>query len=188
VLSGKSSFLDRWTFIFDVLDLKQDQLLDLDELNTCLASLDASLSGQGGGTPGAVGVMTPTDFGATPQDAGGCHTFLSCLWLRGWSCISSSSSSSSSSSTPGSTPGDVDTPMSPRGPVAMFQGRQVSAHLYLRTFLKAFSSRASLAAGAQSDGFLSKDELAGLLESHPDSAFLLWPFALDFDLMVKTHR
>jgi hypothetical protein len=51
-MSGKALFLDQFTFIFDVMDVNQDQQLDLDELHSVLASLagcrpDAILDFQG---------------------------------------------------------------------------------------------------------------------------------------------
>jgi hypothetical protein len=38
-MSGKAHFLDQPTFMFDVMDVKQDNQLDLDEVRSVLASL-----------------------------------------------------------------------------------------------------------------------------------------------------
>jgi len=75
VLSGNATFLEPATFVFDVLDLKGDGRLDLDELRACLESV--AVDGWATATPPDIHSVRPV---GVPS-----HMVLSPLqYLRSW--------------------------------------------------------------------------------------------------------
>lgn len=179
---GRSTFLDRWTFIFDVLNTENYARLTGSEVRAVLDSLDlSSVAARSSASADSDG-----DDGGDGDAPSGCLAAL-CASARPKAADQPASDQSATTST-----ASQRRRRQRRGvhqPPFVYRGRDVTPRSFANEFCRAVDeackARATAANASDTVAFgLDKDELGTVLGAHPRAALLLWPFCIELGRFI----